>query len=394
MSFKCPSAFARTVAACAVSVAALFVIGTSAQKPAPFSSGVAPWAATSEYAKKATDGESVLRDVVFGSGERLATLRLHYKTLGSPHRDTTGRIDNAVLILHGTGDRSGSMLTDDFAGPLFGPGDPLDIAKYYIVLPDDIGHGQSSKPSDGLHAGFPHYDYDDMVQTQHRMLLEGLGVTHLRLVLGVSMGGMQAFVWGETYPGFADALMPLTCLPVPIAGRNRMMRYAAMQAIRNDPAYRNGEYKTQPPSVHTANTMTFVMGSSPLVLQRAAPTRAEAEAYVDRALAQRDATTDANDFLYYIDSSRNYDASQHLDRITVPITWVNAADDFINPPELRIAEQYAPRLKQGQFVLLPISKDTRGHGTNMLAAIWRPWLVALMQRSEPSHPVRRTDGRN
>ncbi|AFL90019.1 homoserine acetyltransferase [Terriglobus roseus DSM 18391] len=385
---------ARTIATCVACAAALFPLTTMAQKPAPFSSDVVPKATTSDYAKEARDGEYVLHDVVFGSGERLATLRLHYKTLGSPHRNTAGRIDNAVLILHGTGDRSGSMLTDDFAGPLFGRGDPLDIQKYYIVLPDDIGHGKSSKPSDGLHASFPHYDYDDMVQTQHRMLLEGMGIAHLRLVLGVSMGGMQAFVWGETYPGFADALMPLTCLPVPIAGRNRMMRYAAMQAIRNDPAYRNGEYKTQPPSVHTANTMTFVMGSSPLVLQEAAPTRAAAEAYVDRALAQRDATTDANDFLYYIDSSRNYDASQHLDRITVPITWVNAADDFINPPELHIAEHYAPQLKKGQFVLLPISKDTRGHGTNMLARIWRPWLVALMQRSEPSHPVHRKSGGN
>lgn len=342
-------------------------------------------ATQNRYQREAVDADVALHNVHFGTGETLGTLRLHYKTLGRPHRNGAGKIDNAVLILHGTGDRSESMLTSVFADPLFGPGDPLDITRYYIIFPDDIGHGQSSKPSDGLHARFPHYDYDDMVQTQHAMLTEELGIDHLRLILGVSMGGMQTFVWGETYPGFADALMPLTCLPVPIAGRNRMMRYAAMQAIRTDPAYNNGEYKTQPPSIHTANTILLVTGTSPLVLQGIAPTRKQAEAYVDQTVAQRDATTDANNFLYYIDSSRNYDASQHLDRITVPITWVNTADDFINPPELRIAEHYAPQLKQGKFVLLPISPGTRGHGTNMLAGIWRPYLVDLMRRSELAH---------
>ncbi|MEG9432542.1 alpha/beta fold hydrolase [Terriglobus sp. ADX1] len=342
-------------------------------------------ATQNQYQREAVDADVTLHNVRFGTGETLDALRLHYKTLGKPHRNAAGKIDNAILILHGTGDRSDSMLTSVFAEPLFGPGDPLDITRYYVVLPDDIGHGQSSKPSDGLHARFPHYDYDDMVQTQHTMLTQHLGIDHLRLILGVSMGGMQTFVWGETYPGFADALMPLTCLPVPIAGRNRMMRYAAMQAIRTDPAYNNGEYKTQPPSIHAANTILLVTGTSPLVLQGIAPTRQQAEAYVDKTVAQRDATTDANNFLYYIDSSRNYDASQHLDRITVPITWVNTADDFINPPELRIAEHYAPQLKQGKFVLLPISAETRGHGTNMLAAIWRPYLADLMRRSQPTH---------
>jgi homoserine O-acetyltransferase len=335
------------------------------------------------YQAAAKDADFTLRNVRFGTGEQIDTLRLHYKTLGTPHRNAAGHIDNAALILHGTGSTSDGMLGSVFADPLFGPGDPLDITRYFVIFPDDIGHGQSSKPSDGLHARFPHYDYDDMVQTQHRMLTEALGVDHLRLILGVSMGGMQTFVWGETFPGFADALMPLTCLPIPIAGRNRMMRYAAMQAIRTDPAYQNGEYKTEPPGIHTANTILFVMGSSALVLQNAAPTRAAAEAYVDNALAQGDAGTDANDFLYYIDSSRNYDASQHLDRITVPITWVNTSDDFINPPELGIAERYAPQLRKGRFVLLPITDQTRGHGTNMLAAIWKPYLVDLMRRSEP-----------
>jgi homoserine O-acetyltransferase len=363
------------------------MLSASAQKATLNSQAVPPKTVPNHYQTEAKDADYTLHKVRFRTGEALETLRLHYKTLGTPRRNAAGHIVNAVLILHGTGDSSGSMLADVFSKPLFGPHDPLDITRYYVVFPDDIGHGQSSKPSDGLHARFPHYDYDDMVQTQHRMLTEGLGIDHLRLILGVSMGGMQAFVWGETFPGFADALMPLTCLPVPIAGRNRMMRYAAMQAIRSDSAYLGGEYKSEPPSVHTANIVTFVMGSSPLVLQSLAPNRSAAEAYVDQVLAQRDAGTDANDFLYYIDSSRNYDASQYLDRITVPVTWVNAADDFINPPELRIAERYARQLKYGRFVLLPISSATRGHGTNMLASLWRPLLADLMRRSEPQRSV-------
>ena len=373
----------RLVILSLASVLASSLSGT-AQKSTLNSQAVRPQAGSNAYQGEAKDGDFTLHNFRFGTGETLESLRLHYKTLGNPHRNAAGRIDNAVLILHGTGDSGASMLSNVFAEPLFGPHDPLDIAKYYLVFPDDIGHGQSSKPSDGLHAHFPHYDYDDMVRSQYQMLTEGLGIDHLRLILGVSMGGMQAFVWGETYPAFADALMPLTCLPVPIAGRNRMMRYAAMQAIRSDPAYLNGEYKSEPPSIHTANMMTFVMGSSPLVLQRLAPDRAAAEAYVDKALAERDAATDANDFLYYIDSSRNYDASQHLSRITVPVMWINVADDFINPPELRIAEHYALQLKRGRFLLLPISPKTRGHGTNMLASIWRPWLADLMRRSSSS----------
>lgn len=336
-----------------------------------------------QYQAAAKEGELTLRDFHFGTGETLSKLRLHYKTLGSPHRNASGQLDNAVLLLHGTGGFSGNLLVPVFSEPLFGPGDPLDIRRYYLIFPDDIGHGQSSRPSDGLHARFPHYDYDDMVRSQHEMLHQ-MGVDHLRLILGTSMGCMQAFVWGESYPAAADALMPLACLPVPIAGRNRMMRYAAIEAIKRDPAWLGGEYKTQPPGVHTADLLTFVMGSAPLVLQKAAPTREAAEHYIDAATARADAATDANNLIYYFDASRNYDPSQHLDRIKVPVMWINSADDFINPPELGIAEAMAPKLKRGRFVLIPISGETRGHGTHTQAIVWKSYLAELMQQSEPT----------
>ena len=337
----------------------------------------------SKYQAAAKDGSYTLKNFVFGTGEKLPELRLHYKTLGTPHRNAAGEVDNAVLLLHGTGGDSSSLLVPVFTDPLFGPGEPLDINKYFLILPDDIGHGKSSKPSDGLHAKFPHYDYDDMVRSQHQMLADGLHVHHLRLILGTSMGCMQSFVWGETYPGAADALMPLACLPVQIAGRNRMMRYAAIEAIKKDPAYMGGEYKTEPPSIHTADLVIFIMGSAPLVQQKAAPTREAAEKYLDAALARADAHVDANDLIYYFDASRNYDPSKHLDRVTAPVMWINSADDFINPPELGIAEKMAPQLTHGKFVLLPITDKTRGHGTHTQAAIWSNYLVALMAASQP-----------
>jgi len=269
-----------------------------------------------------------------------------------------------------------------FSDVLFGPGQPLDIAKYFIVLPDDIGHGSSSKPSDGLHAKFPAYDYDDMVRSQHAMLEEGLKVDHLRLILGTSMGCMQAFVWGETYPEFADALAPFACLPVPLAGRNRMMRYMAIEAVKQDPAWMGGEYKAEPiAGLRTANELLLVMGSAPLVMQKAAPTRVAAEAYVDKYLARADGSTDANDLIFYMNASRNYDPSGHLDKIKVPVMWINSADDFINPPELGIAEVKVKEMPLAKFVLIPISDKTRGHGTHTQAAVWKDYLVELLRES-------------
>jgi homoserine O-acetyltransferase len=227
-----------------------------------------------------------------------------------------------------------------------------------------------------------------MVRSQHAMLVDGLGVDRLRLILGTSMGCMQTFVWGETYPGFADALVPLACLPTAIAGRNRMLRYMAIEAIKLDPAWRNGEYTTQPAQgLRGANEMLLIMGLSPLQAQKAAPTRAAAEAYVDRYLERATARTDANDMIRYLDASRNYDPSPHLDRVTVPVLYINSADDFVNPPELGIAESLASRMPRCRFVLLPISAATRGHGTHTAAAVWKDHLVRFLRELEQTPPA-------
>lgn len=329
------------------------------------------------------DGAVVVPDFRFGTGETLPQLKLHYLTLGTPHRDAGGHTDNAVLLLHGTGGNAHSLMNPLFSNVLFGTGAPLDITKYFLILPDDIGHGQSSKPSDGMHAHFPAYDYDDMVRSQ-RLMLDEMKVDHLRLILGTSMGCMQAFVWGETYPDFADALAPFACLPVPLAGRNRMMRYMAIEAIKQDPAWMGGEYKTEPKQgLHNASEMIFIMGSSPLQMQKAAPTRELAEKYVDDRLERADASTDANDLMFYVNASRNYDPSPHLDRITVPVLWINSADDYINPPELGIAEKLVTQMPHARFILLPISDATRGHGTHTVAAVWKDYLAEFMRETEP-----------
>ena len=334
------------------------------------------------------DGTFTIPGFRFGTGESLPELRLHYLTLGTPHKDAAGHVDNAVLLLHGTGGDAHTLLNPLFANELFGPGQPLDIARHYLILPDDIGHGYSSKPSDGLHAHFPQYDYDDMVRSQHAMLVDGLGIDHLRLILGTSMGCMQTFVWGETYPGFSDALIPLACLPTAIAGRNRMMRYMAIQAIKLDPAWLNGEYASQPvQGLRTANEMLLIMGSSPLQAQKVAPTRAAAEAWVENYLERAMARTDANDMLHYLDASRNYDPSPTLERITVPVLYINSADDFINPPELGIAERLAKKMPRCRFVLVPISDATRGHGTHTAAALWKDYLIQFLRESGPARPA-------
>ena len=331
-------------------------------------------------------GDYIAHDFHFTSGESLPELKLHYLTLGTPHRNADGHVDNAILLLHGTGGDAHSLFNPLFSKTLFGPGQPLDIQKYFLIFPDDIGHGESSKPSDGLRMHFPQYDYDDMVRGQHQMLLEALHVDHLRLILGTSMGCMQSFVWGETYPDFADALMPLACLPVQLAGRNRMMRYMAIENIENDPAWNHGDYTTEPTvGLRTANEMLLIMGSAPLVMQKHYPTRAAAETYVDNYLNRVTAATDANNLIYYINASRNYDPSPHLDRIKVPVMWINSADDFINPPELGIAEKLVHNMPNAKFVLLPISDQTRGHGTHTIAAIWQDYLIELLKESATKH---------
>ena len=373
------SGFARTLAGGFAICFCLSAVSAQTQ-PAPTGSANVPSAAV---AWPTAGGVYTIQNFRFGTGESLPELRLHYLTLGKPHRDGAGHVDNAVLLLHGTGGFAGNLLAPQFSTVLFGPGQPLDITKFFLIFPDDIGHGSSSKPSDGLHMRFPKYDYDDMVRSQHQMLLEGLQVDHLRLILGTSMGCMQSFVWGETYPEFADALMPLACIPVPIAGRNRMMRYMAIQAVEQDPEWHGGEYAKEPiEGVRTAAELTLVMGSAPLYMQKIAPTKKAAEDYVDDYLGKRLPPLDANDLIYYYDASRNYDPSAHLDRIKAPVMWINSADDYINPPELGIAEKYAPKLARGKFVLIPISDATRGHGTHTQAAVWKAYLVELLKESE------------
>ncbi len=329
-----------------------------------------------------TEQTTELPKFKFGDGKSLPSLRLHYTTLGKLHRDASGHTDNAILLLHGTGGDSHSLLNRAFADVLFGPGAPLDINRYFLILPDDIGHGTSSKPSDGLHMRFPAYDYDDMVRSQKQML-DTMKIDHLRLILGTSMGCMQTFVWGETYPGFSDALAPFACLPVPIAGRNRMMRYMAIQAIKNDPAWMGGDYNSEPTeSLRTLLGLLLVMGSSPLQMQKQAPTREAAERFVDQYMARAN-TLDANDAIYYLDASRNYDPSPHLEKVTVPLLWVNSADDYINPPELHIADKMVGRMPKARFVLDPISDATHGHRTHTQANVWKDDLARLMRDSEP-----------
>jgi homoserine O-acetyltransferase/O-succinyltransferase len=349
-----------------------------------FSSVTAPCQSNPPASKWPTvDGTVALKDFRFGTGETLPELKLHYLTLGTPHRNSAGHTDNVVLLLHGTGGNAHSLMNPLFSDVLFAPGGVLDITKYFIILPDDIGHGESSKPSDGLHEHFPAYDYDDMVRSQH-MMLEAMKVDHLRLILGTSMGCMQTFVWGETYPDFADALAPFACLPVQIAGRNRMMRYMIIQAIKLDPAWMGGEYKTEPVAgLRNANELLLVMGSSPLQMQKQAPTREAAEKYVDNYLDRTMASTDANNMIFYVNASRNYDPSPHLGEITAPVLWINSADDYINPPELGIAEKMVKRMPHARFILIPISDATRGHGTHTVAAVWKDYLAEFMKQTEP-----------
>lgn len=334
-------------------------------------------------ADQPVSGNYLAQDFRFASGQTLAQLRMHYTTLGNPHRGPDGHIDNAVLILHGTGGSGANFLNEHFAGELFGPGQPLDSTRFFLILPDNLGHGASSKPSDGLHAKFPHYDYEDMVRAQHLLLTQGLQVDHLRLIIGTSMGCMHSWVWGETHPGFADALMPLACLPVPIAGRNRIWRDLLLTSITQDPDWMGGEYRTQPErALRNAAGILMLAGSAPILMQKNYPTRERADAYVQESITRTRSALDANDLLFQVASSRNYDPSAGLEKIGVPVMWINSADDFINPPELGIAEREARRLKRGHFVLLPASDQTHGHGTHTWAALWKKHLQALLAESQ------------
>ena len=329
-----------------------------------------------------TEGSLPLRDFRFASGEVLPELRLHYRTIGALRKDRRGVVRNAVLILHGTTGSGANFLRPEFAGELFGKDQPLDATDHYIILPDGIGHGGSSKPSDGLRARFPRYGYRDMIAAQHRLLTEGLKVDHLRLVMGTSMGGMHTWLWGQTYPEFADALLPLASLPTQISGRNRVWRRIIADAIRNDPGWDHGDYRTQPPGLRTAAEMLFLMSNNPVERQKEAPTRERADRVLDEYVATTIKAMDANDVLYAIESSADYDPGPGLERIQAPLVAINFEDDLINPPELGILEREIRRVARGKAVLIPRSDRTRGHGTHTLAAIWKDHLVRLLDETE------------
>ena len=338
-------------------------------------------AQAAEYPKPA-EADFITRDFRFASGETLPQLHIRYRTLGTPRRDAHGVVRNAVLILHGTGGTGASLVRAEFAGELFGPGQPLDASRYFIVLPDGIGHGGSSRPSEGLHARFPHYGYRDMVQAQYLLLTQGLKVNHARLIMGTSMGGMQTWLWGELHAGFMDALMPLASLPTQVAGRNRVWRRLIIDAIRNDPQWQGGEYRTQPAALRTALEMIWLVGSNPALRQKEAPTLADADRVIDHYVEEGLKTQDANDILYAVDASHDYDPGPALEKIEAPLLAVNSADDLINPPELGVLEREITRVAHGRAVVLPFSEQTHGHGSHTYAVLWKGYLEELLKSPE------------
>ena len=329
-----------------------------------------------------TEGDYTIRDFKFASGETLPELRIHYRTLGKPQTDAQGKTTNTVLIMHGTTGSGAQFIRPEFAGELFGKDQPLDATKFFIVLPDGIGHGKSSKPSDGMHAKFPRYGYRDMIEAQYRLLTEGLGVNHARLVMGTSMGGMHTWLWGELYPDFMDALMPLASLPTQISGRNRGWRRIVIDAIRNDPAWNGGEYKTQPPSLRAAAEMLWFMSSNPVLRQKDAPTLAKTDEVLDKFVDGIVKADDANDVLYAVEASHDYDPGPGLEKIRAPLLAINSADDLINPPELGILEHEIKRVPHGRAMVIPLSDKTRGHGSHTIASLWKDELVKLLQETE------------
>ena len=365
-------------------VGALKVLALAATLVSPL--GIADPAPASDPAP--VEGDFVIKNFTFTDGEALPELRIHYRTLGKPSKDSRGMVRNAVLIGHGTGGSGAGFLSPQFAGELFGAGQTLDATKYFIILPDGIGHGKSSKPSDGLHARFPHYGYTDMVTANFRLLTEGLGVNHARLVMGTSMGGMQTWVWGEQHPDFMDALMPLASVPIAMSGRNRAWRVTIMNAIRNDPGYLNGDYQKQPEALKTGAAMLWLVSSNPIQRQREAPTLVQADREIEDYVVDYMKTGDANDLVYQLDASHDYDPGPGLEKIRAPLLAVNSADDLVNPPELGVLEHEIKRVPHGRALVIPLSDRTRGHQTHSLPVLWKADLDKLLQDSAAPHEVR------
>ncbi|HEY2881279.1 MAG TPA: alpha/beta fold hydrolase [Pirellulales bacterium] len=327
------------------------------------------------------EGDFVIRDFHFANGQTLPELKIHYRTLGTPKRGANGKVNNAVLIMHGTTGTGKQFIVEEFGGELFGKGQLLDAEKYFIILPDDIGHGQSSKPSDGLHAKFPNYRYADMIDAEHRLVTEGLNVDHLRLVMGTSMGGMHTWLWGEKYPDMMDALMPLASVPVEIGGRNRMWRRTISEAIRDDPEWKNGDYEKQPEGLRVAADILYFMGSNSHSRYNQAPTGKQSDKLLDDYAAEALRTKDANDVLYALESSTDYNPNPDLEKITAPLLAINSADDLINPPELGVLEREIKRVPHGKAIVIPESSETRGHGTHTRAVVWKNYLAEFLQQT-------------
>ena len=361
----------------AVVWAACFLTNAPAIAQSAGAPGAQPTVAAPRIFLGQTEGDFVVKDYRFRDGELLPELRLHYTTLGQQHRNAAGVIDNAVLLLHATGDDGTEFFDPKFSDVLFGAGEPLDLAKFYVVLPDAIGHGKSSKPSDGLRAHFPRYDYEDMVAAQHLLVTQKLGLSHFVLVLGASMGGMHAWLWGERYPDMMDALAPISALPAEIGGRNRLWRRMVTEAIRHDPEWKGGDYVQEPHEYSRIGPLIMMMVSSPVALYDKYPTEAAADAFYDQ-IVQRAHTYDVNDRLYQYDASRDYDPAPDLDRITAGLLAIFFADDQINSPEFGALDRQMPRVKHGRYLIVPISAGSNGEGNNLDAKRWRNALDALL----------------
>jgi homoserine O-acetyltransferase len=323
------------------------------------------------------EGDFVIRDYRFLSGETIDALRLHWRTFGTARRDAQGRITNGVLLLQGNTGTGANWLRPSLAGELFGPGQPLDAREYFMIMPDAIGRGGSSKPSDGLKGKFPHYRYRDMVVTGHRLVIEALEVAHLRLVIGSSMGGMHAWMWAEMYPDLMDGVVPLSCQPIEVSGRNWISRRAAAEAIRHDPDWNNGFYERNPTTYLWTAAANSLRTESATRIQELAPTRAAADALYERRLAEA-ANGDANDALWAIEAILDYDPEPDLDKIRAKVLLINAAEDEANPPELGTVERAMRRVRDGRYVLIPAGEDTHGHFTHFYAAVWKPYLIEFM----------------